>query len=450
MKLPASPRWLTKQQRAGLWLLLFAVFIFGGVVEYRSAFLRRRMTDADVYFRTAWAVRTGADLYDVTDTNGWHYQYPPFLAIAMTPLANPPPNADRAGMLPYGVSIAVWYFFSVACLALGVHWLASAIESSPGNSPAQKFPPGCAGWWALRIIPTLVCLPSIGRTLSRGQINLVVLMLFCGMAALLAKKRRTLAGACLGVAISIKLIPGFLLWHAVWRRDWRFLAGCVGGLFCCLLLVPMLAMGVPRTVAAAKKFYTVLLSPALVGGTDTSRTGELLSANGTDSQAFKVIIHNSIHASQPREQRPSGVQPWIGTAHWILVALFTGVTLWGARRARPDDVIYNTLFIGCLLVIMVPSSPVSHTHYFVYGLPLVMALTAHAWEQSNALRLSTGYKALFSAHVLMNLVCLPVSLILFKDLGVSLYGFLLLWGAGIHALKQRAGAPAGKDMERIG
>jgi hypothetical protein len=441
MENPAPVRWPTKNQRTCLWALLIAAIIFAGVVEYRSVFLKRRMTDADVYFRTAWAVRTGLDIYDVADTNGWHYQYPPFLAVLMVPVANPPPLADRAGMLPYGVSIAVWFTFSVVCLAFGIHWLASAIEPDLVKSLSQSFLGGCANWWALRIVPFLVCLPSIGRTLSRGQINLMVLMLFCAATALLTAKRRALAGICLGAAISIKLIPGFLLLYGIWRRDWRFLAGSLGGVLLCGIMVPMLAMGPGRTVDAYRKYCTVLLSPALAGGSDKSRTEELLNANGTDSQAFKVIIHNTLHASLPREKRPSEVQPWVSVAHWILAALFTATTLWFARKPRHGDVIYNVLFIGCLLAIMIPTSPVSHTHYFVYLLPLVMALTAHAWEKNHATHLGRGYSALYAIHILMNVICLPVSLLLLKDLGISLYGGLILWAAGIHALWERSKMP---------
>ena len=40
--------------------LLAALVLFGGLVEFRSALLTRRMTDLDVYLRAAWAVRSGA------------------------------------------------------------------------------------------------------------------------------------------------------------------------------------------------------------------------------------------------------------------------------------------------------------------------------------------------------------------------------------------------------
>ena len=52
---------LGKIERFGLITLLIGVFAFGCVTEVRSAFLKRRMTDVDTYFRAAWAVRVHKD-----------------------------------------------------------------------------------------------------------------------------------------------------------------------------------------------------------------------------------------------------------------------------------------------------------------------------------------------------------------------------------------------------
>ena len=95
-------------ERYTLLVLLLGILLFGVLVEIRSAFLTRRMGDFGCYARGAWAVRTGADLYDVTCDNDWHYNYPPLLAILLAPLADPPRGADDAGMTPYAVSVAVW------------------------------------------------------------------------------------------------------------------------------------------------------------------------------------------------------------------------------------------------------------------------------------------------------------------------------------------------------
>ena len=134
-------------ERVTRWVGVFAlvaVLAFGVLVEVRSAFLKRHMTDLGVYLRTAWALRAGEDIYDIADDNGWHYQYPPLFAILMMPLADPLPGYDRAGMLPFGLSVALWYVFSLGCLVFAVHRLATALEEQSG---------GERRWWTLRVSP---------------------------------------------------------------------------------------------------------------------------------------------------------------------------------------------------------------------------------------------------------------------------------------------------------
>src|SRR5262249_24509112 len=147
-----------------------AFVLFGCLVEKRTAFLSRRMGDLNAYVRPAWAIRTGRDIYQIRDDSGWHYNYPPLLAILMTPLADAPAGEDRTGLVPYSVSVAIWYALSLVCLALGVHWLAGALEQSSSDPRVSDQPAGCRRWWALRVIPVLACLVPIGHTLMRGQV----------------------------------------------------------------------------------------------------------------------------------------------------------------------------------------------------------------------------------------------------------------------------------------
>src|SRR5438132_9514831 len=127
---PTRVTWLSRWERRGLAAMVVGCVVFGCLVEYRSAFLSRRMGDLGCYLRGAWAVRVDGELYDVQDDNHWHYNYPPLLAILMAPLADPPAGADHTNMVPYAASVAIWYVFSVLCLMAAVHLLASAIERS--------------------------------------------------------------------------------------------------------------------------------------------------------------------------------------------------------------------------------------------------------------------------------------------------------------------------------
>ncbi len=120
-------------------------------MEFRSAFLQHRKGDLNVFLRAGWAIRTGADLYAVTDDNGFHYHYPPLLAILAAPLADPPAGADRTDMLPYPISVALCYVLNLICLAFAVHRLAGALEETAAGgcrclgNPAVGVGGHCAG-----------------------------------------------------------------------------------------------------------------------------------------------------------------------------------------------------------------------------------------------------------------------------------------------------------------
>ncbi len=196
---PDAP--LSRWERRGLIALAVLALLFGCLVEFRSAFLKRRMTDLDVYLRAAWAVRSGNDLYQIEDDNHWHYHYPPLFAILMTPLADAPTGADRTGMLPFAASAAIWYVFNWVCLGLGIHLLASALEQRSSRPEARGVQAGSRRWWALRVIPFLACLSAIGGSLMRGQVDVLLLLLVCGMAAAALHKRSWQAGFWLAGAI---------------------------------------------------------------------------------------------------------------------------------------------------------------------------------------------------------------------------------------------------------
>ena len=140
----------TRWERLGLILFILVLVGFGWLVVFRSALADRRMGDVGCYLRAAWAVRTGHDLYDITCDNHWHYNYPPLLAILMAPLADPPRGQPTDGMLPPAVSVGIWYVFNLLCLALAVHWLASALEQSSADPAIRQRPLGCRVWWAVR------------------------------------------------------------------------------------------------------------------------------------------------------------------------------------------------------------------------------------------------------------------------------------------------------------
>jgi hypothetical protein len=438
----ASPALLRPTQKWGLAVLAVVAVVFGGLVELRSAFLSRRMGDLTVFLRTAWAVRTGQDIYTVTDENGFHYHYPPLLAILLVPLADPPPGTAHAWTLPYPLTVALWYALNLACLAVSVHWLANMLEEASADPAVRSHPAGCTRWWSLRLWPVLACLPPVGHTLMRGQVGLLLLLLLCGAAAALFRGQSVRAGLWLAGAICLKVIPALLLLVPLVRRDWRCLRSCAMGLMVGLAVVPAAVFGPARTADYYREWANVLVRPSLgAGGDSSARDKELLESTATDSQSFQSALHSLLYPD--RDTRPPRPSPAVRLAHWAAGGLLSAVTvlvLWLRRGDRPAEL---TAF-GMLVVVMVLTSPVCHLHYFALVVPLVAGLLAASWERARSDRLAPGLLAVGVINLAANtLPNLPGQQAV-RDGGLATAGALLLWVTGlVVACRQRPRTFAG-------
>ena len=336
---------------------------FGGLVLVRSAFQQSRKTDFDVYARAGYAVRAGLDLYQISDDNGWHYCYPPPFAVAMTPLADPLPWADRTGYLPFWASVAVWYLLSAALAWRTVHVLAAAV--------LPDTPRGTRRWWYARLVPLYVCVGGVGFTLGRGQVNVLLLWFVAELFAAAVRGRAFTAGLWLAAAVSLKVIPGFLsLFHLV-RGEWKAAVGLFAGSLVLLGAVPAAVWGPAGAVEQNRTMLTAVLAPGAVGVGDTTRTEELTSAVSTDSQSFQAVFHNWQHPDP--KTRPAEFAPATRLAHWAVGGLLTLATVAAGRVGRRDRA-SSLVFLGCLCAVMMLLTPVSHMHYYALPLPLVAGL----------------------------------------------------------------------------
>jgi hypothetical protein len=421
-------------QVLGLWALLATFVAFSFLAELRGAFLQRPMTDLQVYLRAAWAARAGEDIYTVTDDNHWHYHYPPLLAILAVPLADAPPGADRTGLLPFAVSVGVWYWLSVACLVAGIHVLASALE--PGAVPGGR------RWWVLRVGPLVACLSPVLATLMRGQVNLMLLAVLCFAAAAGLRGRPWRCGLWIAAAVCLKVIPAVLLIYPLWRRDYRCLGGCALGLVAGLVVIPAAWFGPARTADYFAEWYNVLARPGLGSGDDHTRDHELIGATSTDSQSLGPILHNTLHLNP--YTRPQQHSAAVRLAHWLGGALMTLVTLLAAGRGTVGHCLRGPLLLGALTLVMLMLSPICHLHYFCLALPLIMGLMARDWQANGAARLGWGLTLVLVVNCAANgITHLPDSELV-RDLGVATYATLLLWLFAVVALWRMRARPAGQ------
>ena len=437
---PIAVEQLRRWEKLGLVLAAVGLVAFGGVVVLRSALQKERKTDFGVYARAAWAVRAGEPLYEVTDDRGWHYCYPPPFAVFMAPLADPPGWQPREGYLPFAVSCALWYGLSLLFIGYALHVLAAAVLPDE--------PRWSRRWWYARTIPAWVCLGAIGMTLSRGQVNLLVVALMAGMFAAAIRRRQVASGLWLASAICLKVFPGLLVMYPLVRRQWRTGVGLTAGMVVGLFVLPAAVWGIDGAVAANRTTLTAILKPGTVGGGDQSRAQELTDGVTTDSQSFQAVVHNwrfrDTAADAAPPDRPTKL------LHWALSGLMLAATLVLARRAGPGAADQLVVF-GSLCVVMLLMTPVSHMHYYVFALPLVAGLWLKALSARSGIGAgSTTTAVLFGWGVLTAVPLLPYEVTTWmREMGVGPALTVGLWAFGLASLGGRTVDAAGEQPSGV-
>jgi hypothetical protein len=268
---------------------------------------------------------------------------------------------------------------------------------------------------------------------------MMVLLFLCGMAALILRKRPFAAGMSLAGAICIKIFPAFLLLYPFSRRDIRCMLGVAAGIVLGLAVIPAAALGPAGTVAAYQRLGSAVLQPALGLTKDDTRQVELLNTIG--SVSYMSVIRNAVYPQRGRYPEP--ITGGIRLAHWSIAVVTTAATLFVGMRRRRDDAISELLFIGALTLIMLPLLPTCFVHYFVFAIPLIVGLVAHAWERHGYARLGPGLTAMFALTIAADVFASSVRTIPVlgwspREMGVPLLVALVWWGAGLQALHRRA------------
>ena len=425
----AADRGLAAWEIVSVLVLLGVLVWFGFLTHYRSTRVQERMTDFGVYTRAAWAVRVGLNPYDIPDDRGWHYLYPPTFVLMMLPLADPPLGTDRTGYLPYSVSVAIWYVLNVMLLFLTVHLLAKTALPDAVRYTRR--------WWYARLVPLDAGLLALGYTLSRGQVN--ILVLFCLALLLFWRNKAHVAGWCLALACCIKVLPGLLIVWPMLTKRWGLLLGLVLGSFVFLLGFPALVWGWSGAVELNKTFLSRVAAPSVTNTGDSTIHKEFSGTTSTDSQALQAIVHAWRYPD--RTTRPEVCDSLTKGIHYGIGLLLLGVTLivgW-KQRSMLMHPIPALLFVGALCVLMVHIAPASHMHYYSYSLVLFTGLTAldlqrHPTRAVPTARTMTGLLLWMILTGVPLIDSVPVCNML-RDFGLAVTANLALWAWGLWELR---------------
>lgn len=429
--------------------IAFAIFfvLFGALVLDRSAFSERRRTDAGVFFRAGYAVREGLDPYTITDNNGWFYLYPPGMAVFMVPLADPvdkalppcPPELDRAATpaayLPYPWSVVAWYALSVACLGICVHTIARALQEGSPRPEIRLLAPTHGGWWNIRFWPLLMCMPDFGSTLSRGQVNILVLACVTSAALMFVRSRRAWGGFLLAFAACIKVFPGLLLFYPLARRDWRGMWGYVACGIACMVVLPVLVFGPKLAIEHTWTFLSSMIFPGIAG---KPTLGAGTGFDNTDNLAIQGSLHNLLNIATPRGERPTQPEAWIRVAHVVVSLGMLAATLLVGKVREQRSGLEIVLRLGMLCAVMILAVPMCHRHYYVFLFPCVAGLV---FSHIGTSRLGTlhGWGWVVAP---MYPILLGVSRIehegLLRDLPIPLVVNLVVWGMSFAMLRKLA------------
>ena len=155
---------------------------------------------------------------------GHHIPYPPFWAMAHSPLALLPLSVAKALLFPLGAAallVLLWTLRQLATRCFGLT-----------NRPA---------FWA-GAIALLLAGRFVVRDMAEAGVNTALVMLTWLAIYWWMQRRDALAGASLGLAVALKCTPAIFIAFFAWKRQWR-VAGCAAGAALLFTVAPIVWQG---------------------------------------------------------------------------------------------------------------------------------------------------------------------------------------------------------------
>jgi alpha-1,2-mannosyltransferase len=338
--------------------VLVVLALAGAAWWFLAAFaVRHGSFDLKVYYGAVnYWLHGGGEVYDyLKPFTKYGFTYPPFAALAMSPMA----------ILPWWAVNALTITASVAATLVMLDWFLRPVASR-------------YGWTRWFTVAVAACFAAIfeplHETVSFGQVNLLLLILVLADFRLLIGRGSRFGGALIGLAAAVKLTPGIFALYLLVTRRYRAgvtaIATAAGATVLAMLVAP----------DASREFWTDALW-------DTDRVGTLSFISNQSLEGFVARL-NPTHPS---------------TALWlVLVLVALAGWAWRARRAvRAGDELAGvalTGIAGCLI------SPVTWVHHLVWLLPALLllfdrSLSSRGWRRWTRLALCVGLFALLCSRL---------------------------------------------------
>ncbi|GAB4049836.1 glycosyltransferase 87 family protein [Catellatospora paridis] len=284
----------------------------------------------------------GHDLYDYAQPDrvqgALYFTYPPFAALLLFPF----------GLLPLGVTQALFTLGTVAAVVVTTYWLVAPLARRQGW-PA---------WYAVGIgAPLVLAIEPLRETITFGQINMLLILLIMMDLLVLGPRGSKWTGVGIGVATALKLIPGLFIVYLLVTRQWRAAFTAMGAAAGVTLLAAAIA---PR---ASWDFWTSALW-------DTARVGRL---DYTGNQSLQGLLARFVAPEQPAK--------WL----WLLLAVVVlGFGMWRAARAGlAGDAVTGLALTGLVSGLI---SPITWPHHLYWFVPAIVTLLVAAQRAGDGRR----------------------------------------------------------------
>jgi alpha-1,2-mannosyltransferase len=274
--------------------------------------------DLKVYYGATRAWLHGGDLYGFVEhgrDRDYGFTYPPFGALVMSPVA----------VLPWPVATVVFDALTVAATLVVLRLVASrdALVLAGLLVLAFVFDP-----WR--------------TTFNYGQINVILLALVTVDLLLLVDRRRP-AGALIGIAAAVKLVPLIFIGYLVLTRRFR---------------AALLA-------ASAFGLATLLMLAVAPGASKTFWTSAIFQGNRIGDPAF--VSNQSLYGLVSRHG--------LGPVVWVVLVLLA-VAGWAWAVLRYRDALFGLAVTGVLAGLV---SPITWVHHLVWLIPALAVAARWRW-----------------------------------------------------------------------
>ncbi len=272
--------------------------------------------------------------------------HPPASVLLVLPLAP----------LPFGQAFRIWNGVWLVVLAPALWAL------------VRERPRVLSPWFLLPLAALLAISRPLEEEISQGQFNLFLLAAITAAWIADRRGRSGLAGALVGAATAVKLIPAFFAVYFAARRQWRALLGAALG-FAALNLLALALFGADAFIA----FVTEVVPRASVNDE---------SWRNASVRGFFVKLFDSGRLFAVPLVHAPGVARLGPLACSAVVAALVAAAAWRAETRDEQDRAFALCCVGTLLV-----SPLLWEHYLLLlVLPLVML-----WPGAGALRGGRGF-----------------------------------------------------------